>query len=70
MRTNKSNLITPAQLKVLNMIDEYGATNLVRTLRMIHDATIYHTEIVMDKPTREELFSVKELIEAIEGMAE
>jgi hypothetical protein len=70
MRTNQSNLITPAQLKVLNMIDEYGATTLVKVMRMTHDATIYHTEIVIDKTTREELFYMKELMDAIEEMAE
>lgn len=66
MRTQKSNLISPAELEFLAFIQFYDVNNLIQSLKTIHELALYHTDVCMDTPEKEALFNVKMLWEELE----
>jgi hypothetical protein len=68
MRTHKTKTIscTPAEVKLLQLIREREAKTLVPAIQLALDAALFGIDVVLDNPTRQELFYVKELIEALQ----
>jgi len=67
---NFSSTITSAEADILYLIDTQGCQELARSLRMIHDMALYHSDIPFEEPQKSALYDVKLLWEGLEKMGE
>ena len=68
--SNAGSGITAAQAEILYLIDTQGCHELARSLRMIHDMALYHSDIPFDEPQKSALYDLKLLWEGFERMEE
>jgi phosphopantetheine adenylyltransferase len=68
MRTPNNNPITKAEKALIHFLNEYGTKELVKSLRAVHDAALYHTELAINQREKQELFDVKLLADELEKM--
>ncbi len=70
MRTNNNmssgTLCTAKQKAFLNFLEEYGAKELIESLRAVHDIALYHSELSINQREKGELFDVKLLADELE----
>jgi hypothetical protein len=66
--TGKQNC-TLAQSELLQYIENCGAQSLWYSLKFVHDTALYNSEIHITKDEKEDLFAVKELMDALEELA-
>lgn len=66
--SNANSTITSAQAEILYLIDTQGSQELARSLRMIHDMALYHSDIPCDEPQKSALYDLKLLWESFERM--
>ncbi|WP_067034137.1 hypothetical protein [Allomuricauda sp. CP2A] len=65
-----SQLLTPAQVQLLEYAHYLDAPDLVNSLKLLHDITIYHSHEPLDEAEKDALFTVKGLWECIERITE
>lgn len=58
--------LSPAQLQLLEYTDHLDGPDLVKSLKLLHDITIYHSHEPLDEEEKDALFTVKGLWECIE----
>ncbi len=68
--SNFSSTITSAEADILYLIDTQGSRELARSLRMIHDMALYHSDIPFDEPQKSALYDLKLLWEGLEKIGE
>jgi hypothetical protein len=68
--SNFSSTITSAEADILYLIDTQGSRELARSLRMIHDMALYHSDILFEEPQKSALYDMKLLWEELEKMGE
>ncbi|WP_439582041.1 hypothetical protein [Dyadobacter bucti] len=68
--SNFSSTITSAEADILYLIDTQGSRELARSLRMIHDMALYHSDISFDEPQKSALYDLKLLWEGLEKIGE
>ena len=61
-----SQMLTPAQIKLLEFANYLDAPDMVESLKLLHDITIYHSSEPIDEAEKDALFSIKGLWECIE----
>ena len=61
-------LLTPSQSEFIDFVLFYGASELSKSLRIVHDLALYHSDIPVDAAEKRALFSVKCLWEGFDGM--
>ena len=63
-KINKS--LSPAQAEFLDFIMFHGITELSKSLKLIHDLALYHSDIPIDEVEKSALFDLKILLENFE----
>jgi phosphopantetheine adenylyltransferase len=60
--------ITKAEKAFINFLNEYGAKEIVKSLRAVHDTALYHSDLSINQREKGELFDVKLLADELEKM--
>lgn len=60
--------LTPSQSEFIEFVLFYGASELSKSLKMVHDMALYHSDISINADEKRALFGVKCLWEGVEGM--
>jgi hypothetical protein len=68
--SNVTVLITASQAEFLKLVQGQGYMELSRSLKMIHDLALYHSDISLNEVEKSALFDLKLLWEGIERMRE
>lgn len=58
--------LTPSQFEFIEFVLFYGASELSKSLRMVHDMALYHSDISINADEKRALFGVKCLWEGVE----
>ncbi|SNZ00022.1 hypothetical protein [Flagellimonas pacifica] len=61
-----SQLLTPAQVELLNFCNPVDAPDLVKALKLVHNMALYHSDGLIDDPEKVALYWVKGLWECLE----
>ena len=61
-----SQMLSPAQIQLLDYADALDGPDLVQSLKLLHDIAVYHSTEPIDEEEKDALFSVKGLWECIE----
>ena len=61
-------LLGSSEVEFLNFIKFHGIDDLVKSLKMIHDFALYHTDLCFDTEEKNALFNLKILWEGMEQM--
>jgi len=61
--------LTASQAEFLYLIECQGCQELSRSLKMIHDLALYHSDVPFDQAEKSALFDLKVLWEGFERMA-
>ena len=62
-------LLTTAQAEFMDLVLSHGTGELSRSLKMIHDLALYHSDIPFDDPEKAALFDIKLLWEGLEEIS-
>ena len=62
--------LNPAQVQLLEYAHYLDVPDLVTSLKLLHDITIYHSHEPLDEAEKDALFTVKGLWECIEKITE
>ena len=60
--------LTPSQAEFIDYVVFHGVLEFSRSLRMIHDIALYHSDILFDEAEKIALFELKLLWEGFERM--
>lgn len=60
--------LTPSQCEFIDFVLFYGASELSKSLRIVHDLALYHSDVPIDAEEKRALFGVRCLWEGIDGM--
>lgn len=63
--TPKSQQLTPAQVQLLEFADSLDGPDLVKSLQLVHDMALYHSQYPIDEDEKSALHSTKLLWECI-----
>jgi hypothetical protein len=58
--------LTPSQSEFIEFVLFYGASELSKSLKLVHDMALYHSDISINAEEKRALFSVKCLWEGVE----
>jgi hypothetical protein len=58
--------LTPSQFEFIEFVLFYGASELSKSLKLVHDMALYHSDISINADEKRALFSVKCLWEGVE----
>lgn len=58
--------LTPSQSEFIEFVLFYGASELSKSLKLVHDMALYHSDISINADEKRALFSVKCLWEGVE----
>ena len=61
--------LLPSQAELIDMIMFEGATELSKSLKLIHDLALYHSDVGINEVEKSALFSLKILMENFERIA-
>ena len=62
-------LLTSAQAEFMDLVLSHGTSELVRSLKMIHDLALYHSDVPFDDLEKVALFDIKLLWEGLEEIS-
>lgn len=62
--------LTPSQFEFIEFVLFYGASELSKSLKLVHDMALYHSDISINAGEKGFLYNLKLLWEAIEGIVE
>ena len=62
--------LLPSQIEFLESVTLHGALDLSKSLRMIHDLALYHSDISFNDDEKTALYNLKILWEAFERISE
>ena len=62
--------LTPSQAEFIDLIMCHDVLELSRSLKLIHDFALYHTDIPFDEEEKSALYNLKVLWEGLEQMEE
>ena len=65
-----SHQLTPAQVQLLEFADALDGPDLVKSLQLVHDMALYHSQYPIDEDEKSALHSAKLLWECIAAIAE
>ncbi|KAB7530785.1 hypothetical protein F8C76_04610 [Flagellimonas olearia] len=65
-----SKMLSPAQVQLLDYAHYLDAPELVKSLKLVHDTTLYHTHEPLDEAEKDALFNIKGLWECLEQITE
>jgi len=60
--------LTPSQCEFIDFVLFYGASELSKSLRIVHDLALYHSDVAIGAEEKRALFGVRCLWEGIDGM--
>ena len=63
-------LLTPNQAEFIDFVLFHGVKDFSKSLRMIHDLALYHSDVTFDEPEKAALFDLKLLWEGFERIDE
>lgn len=66
--SNVSTPLTQSQADFLYLVECQGSEELARSLKMVHDLALYHSDVPFDTAEKSALFDVKVLWEGFERM--
>ena len=66
--TKISQMLTPAQVQLLDYANYLDGPDLVRSLKLLHDIVVYHSNEPLDEDEKCALYSIKVLWEYVEGI--
>ena len=66
--SNTSTPLTKSQAEFWYLIECQGCKELARSLKMVHDLALYHSDVPFDTAEKSALFDVKVLWEGFEKM--
>lgn len=58
--------LTPSQFEFIEFVLFYGASELSKSLKLVHDMALYHSDISINADEKRALFGVKCLWEGVE----
>lgn len=61
-------LLSPAQMKLLEYADQLDGPDRVKHLKLLHDVALYHSHGIIDEDEKNALFNAKCLWECIEAI--
>ena len=61
-----SKILNPLEAEFLDYVKFHGIDKFVKSLKMIHDFALYHTDLCFDKDEKSALFDLKILWEGLE----
>jgi len=61
-----SQMLSPAQIQLLGYADALDGPDLVQSLKLLHNITVYHSSEPLDEAEKDALYSIKVLWECIE----
>ena len=64
----KPNALNSSELEFLDFIKFQGIRELVKSLKVVHDFALYHTDLCFDTKEKNALFNLKILWEALEQL--
>ena len=64
--SNVNNSLTPSQVEFWYLIESQSCNELARSLRMVHDLALYHSDVPFNAEEKSALFDVKVLWEGLE----
>lgn len=68
--SNISQKLSPAQVELLEFADHLDGPNLVKSLQLLHDMALYHSQHPIDEEEKNALHSTKLLWERIAAITE
>ena len=68
--SENSKPLTPAQIEFIGYVTFHGIDSFIRSLKMIHDFALYHTDLCFDSDEKSALFDLKILWEGFERIEE
>jgi hypothetical protein len=68
--SNTSKLLTPPEIELLEFVGYLERPDLVKSLKLIHDLAIYHSDVAFDTKEKTALHDVRVLWEKIADMIE
>ncbi|WP_103070768.1 hypothetical protein [Aquimarina sediminis] len=69
VESKTSTPLTSTQEDFFDYIQFHGIDNFIKSLKMIHDFALYHTDLCFDKSEKNALFNLKILWEGLERIA-
>lgn len=60
--------LLPIQAEFISHLEFHGIDDLIRSLKMIHDFALYHTDLCFDKEEKSALYDLKILWESLERL--
>lgn len=63
-------LLTPSQAEFIDFVLFHGVNDLSKSLKLIHDLALYHTDVTVDETEKNALFDVKLLWEGFDRIGE
>jgi len=64
--TQPPQMLTPAQLELLDYADALDGPHLVKSLKLLHDIAVYHSTEPIDEEEKDALYLIKGLWECVE----
>lgn len=62
--------LTPSQAEFMDWVCFYGVKEFSKSLKLVHDLALYHSDVPFDATEKHALFDVKQLWEGFERMGE
>jgi hypothetical protein len=62
--------LTPTQAEFIDFVLFHGVNDLSKSLKLVHDLALYHSDVIVDKNEKSALFDVKLLWEGFDRIGE
>lgn len=62
--------LTPTQAEFIDFVLFHGVNDLSKSLKLVHDLALYHSDVIVDETEKTALFDVKLLWEGFDRIGE